>query len=371
MDFNNHADARIFLGLGIKPKPNHIMNTSKLTVAAASLLALVSTASAADMSSVKISGYLVASYQYEKVSGAASTDALFKAPALTNFLSNGDGARINLSASEGKVSGNVSLYYVPNLPAAAGGELGVLDVYVTVALDSGWSVTAGKFYGPFGYEVFDSPGMNAITYGNGLATLIPSNDNIGVRLDYSEKTWSANVSVVDSLYNTVGNTFAINDTDAELKDTKAIDLSMTYKGISDLTLFAAYGYQDKGTAAATASTTKSISLYDVWASYMINSDLVGALEYVYSTNAADSGGFGSQWLATLNYAWDKQISTAFRLGYDVHQAGVAGVNGTQYTIAPAYKVSDHFTVRGEFSHSSISGGAASANFFGLQGVYTF
>ena len=343
------------------------MNTSKLTVVAASLLALASTVSAADMSSVKISGYLVGAYQYEKVRGAASTDSLFGAPALTNFLSNGDGARINLSASEGKVSGNVSLYYVPNL---APDELGILDAYVTVALDSGWSVTAGKFYGPFGYEPFDSPSMNAITYGNGLATLIPANDNIGVRLDYSEKDWSANLAVVDSLYNTAGNTFASQDTDAELKDTKAIDLSFTYKGITDLTLFAAYGYQDKGTVAATNSTAKSISLYDLWASYNISSDLVGALEYVYSTNAADSGAYGSQWLATLNYAWDKQISTAFRVGYNVHQAGVSGSNGTQYTIAPAYKVSDHFTVRGEFSHSSING-AASANFFGLQGVFTF
>ncbi|MEI6862363.1 MAG: porin [Verrucomicrobiota bacterium] len=347
------------------------MNTSKLTVVAASLLALASTASAADMSSVKISGYLVGSYQYEKVRGAASTDSLFKAPALTNFSSNGDSARINLSASEGKVSGNVSLYYVPNLAGElAPDELGILDAYVTVALDSGWSVTAGKFYGPFGYEPYDSPSMNAITYGNGLATLIPSNDNIGARLDYSEKSMSASIAVVDSLYNTAGNTFAIQDTDAELKDTKAIELSGTYKGITDLTLFAAYGYQDKGTVEATDSTTKSISLYDVWASYNISSDLVGALEYVYSTNAADSGAYGSQWLATLNYAWDKQISTAFRLGYNVHQAGVSGSNGTQYTIAPAYKVSDHFSVRGEFSHSSINGDA-SANYFGLQGVFTF
>lgn len=343
------------------------MNTSKLSVVAASLLTFAVTASAVDMSSVKIDGYLVGSYGYEKPKVGASVQGAFQAPAYTAVLGNGDAARVNISAKDGKVSGNISLYYVPNLAFDA---LGILDAYVTVGLDSGWSVTAGKFYGPFGYEVFDSPGMSAITYGNGQNTLIPANDNTGIRLDYAEKSWSANIALVDSLYNTAGNVFAIQDKDGEFTNTKALDVSLTYKGIQDLTLFVAYGYQDKGVAGGYAgASAKSISLYDVWASYTISADLVGALEFVHSTNSQDSGKSSSQWLGTLNYAWDKQISTAFRVGYNTDDDVVAGISATQYTIAPAYKVSDHFTVRGEFSH--MSNAAGSTNFFGLQGVFTF
>ncbi len=347
------------------------MNTSKITVLAASLLALVSTASAQmSMNNVTISGYVVGSYQYEKANKAVSNDSLFKGAGATTgqFLSNGDAARIDFGAKFDKVTGNVSLYYVPNL---APNEIGILDAYVTVNLDSGWAVTAGKFYGPFGYEDFNAPKMNAITYGNGVASLVPANDNIGVRLDYKDKDWSANVAVLDSLYNTLGNTFAIQDADSELKDTKAVDLSFTYNPSKDLTLFAAYGHQGKSSklGATTDSTKKAISLYDVWASYDISSDLTGALEYVYSTNAADSGKYGSQWLATVNYKWSKEISAAVRVGYDVHIGG-ASVNGTQYTFAPAYKVNDHFTVRGEVSHFS-QAKKASDMYYGLQGVFTF
>ena len=339
-----------------------------LTATAASLLALAVTASAADVSSVQISGYVVASYQYEKTQNAKSNDSLFNTGGanLGNFLSSGDEARLNFSSKYGAVTGNVSLFYVPNLAVS---EFGLLDAYVTWDAGSGWSIQGGKFYGPFGYEAFDSPSMNAITYGNAVATLIPSNDNVGVQANYQDKGWKATIGLLDSLYNTAGNGFAIDDKDAELKDTKAIDASFNYTAIKDVTLYAAVGYQDKGTVAATDSTKKSIALYDLWGSYNINSSLTAALEYVYSSNAADSGKSASQWLGTLTYALDKQWSAALRVGRDEHVNGTSA-HATQYTIAPAYKVSDHFSVRAEYSHLSANGNP-SANYFGLQGVFTF
>ena len=339
-----------------------------LTATAASLLALAVTASAADLAGVQISGYVVASYQYEKTQNAASVDSLFNTggAALGKFSSNGDAARLNFSEKFGTVTGNVSLYYVPNL---AVNEFGLLDAYITWDAGSGWSIQGGKFYGPFGYEAFDSPQMNAITYGNAAASLIPANDNVGVQANYKDNGWNASVGLLDSLYNTAGNGFAIDDKDAELKDTKAIDASFNYTAIKDVTLYAAVGYQDKGTVAATDSTKKSIALYDLWGSYNINSSLTAALEYVYSSNAADSGKSASQWLGTLTYALDKQWSAALRVGRDEHVNGTSA-HATQYTIAPAYKVSDHFSVRAEYSHLSANGNP-SANYFGLQGVFTF
>ena len=332
-----------------------ITSKNKLTVLAASLLALATTVSAADMSSVKISGFVAASYQYAKTSGVAGVDSVFSGA--TPVAGWGDAAKVIFSAGEGPVNGTVSLFYLPN---RAGDEIGVLDAYLTYDLGSGWSVKGGKYLSPLGYEAFNIPDMIAITYGTSIYA-VPAYHS-GLELDYGDKEWSAGLGVVDSIYGGTG--FFAGDN--SLQGNKGIEGFVSYKGIENTVLWA--GFAHEGAGGPVAGQTKAFTVYDFWASYQLNKETSLAAEWIYNTEIATGAGSSSAWLAAVNYAFSNELSTTFRVsGGDA--TFISATNTTKYTLAPAYKVNDHFTVRTELSIINVAG--PDTTFFGLQGVFKF
>jgi hypothetical protein len=334
------------------------MTTSKtkLAVLAASLLALATTASAADMSSVKISGFVAASYQYAKTSGVAGVDSVFSGA--TSVSGWADAAKISFSGGEGPVSGTVSLFYLPN---RAADEIGVLDAYLTYDLGSGWSVKGGKYLSPLGYEAFNIPDMIAITYGTSIYA-VPAYHS-GLELDYGDKEWGAGLGVVDSIYGGTG--FFAGDN--SLQGNKGIEGYITYKGIQDTVLWAGFAHEGKG--GPTAGQTKGFTVLDFWGSYQVSKEASISAEWIYNSEIAAGAGSSDAWLVALNYVFTSELSTTFRLsGGD--SALISAGNSTKYTLAPAYKVNDHLTVRAELSVIDLTTGA-DTTFFGLQGVMKF
>jgi Putative beta-barrel porin-2, OmpL-like. bbp2 len=335
-----------------KTKP---MNTSKITVLAASLLALAATASAADMSSVKLSGFAAVSYQYAKTSGVKSVDSFFGGATSASLNKWGDAAKIAASASSGPISGMVSLFYYPN----AGTEFGVLDAYLTYDAGSGWTVKVGKYLSPLGLEAFNIPDMVAITYGPTIGA-VPAYHS-GVEVDYSDKEWGAGLGLVDSIY--AGPKFFSGDT--SFQGNKGLEGYVTYKGIEKTVLWAGFSYEGKGGPTA---NTKEITVVDFWASYQLTKEASIAAEWVNKSEPAAAIGSGSAWEIYLIYAFDDKLSTTFRVG-DGDPGVAAGPNVTQYTVSPSYKVNDSFLLRAELSYYSASG--PDTTFFGLQGVFKF
>ena len=287
------------------------------------------------------SGYIAGSYRYTDFDPSDSADKF-----------DIDAAKLLFNASYKPVSATLSFYYAPNAPE----DVTVLDAFVTYDTGTGVTITGGKFLSYLGYEAFDIPAMSQISYANGdfLAPIPGYHD--GVKVDYSDETFGAGVAVLDS----VSSPNYLRG-DGELKDNAGFEGYLTYKGVKDLTLWAGVAYDTEGNHMAHSKVT-----YDFWASYVMGpSTFAGEIAY----SDAGFGAKGYNWLALYSYAFSEQVSSAFRLSGEEVKDGPGYV---KYTIAPAYKLTDHLSVRAEISYQDYSSYVYdSALFFGIQSYFTF
>ena len=297
-----------------------------------------------------VSGYVVGSYQYSKMSGAGSSDRLDL-----------DAVKTAFTGTFKPVTGTVSMFY----PGPSGSDITILDAYATVDCGQGYSVTMGKFLSYLGYEAFDPVNMTQITYGaptSGPLFAIPAY-HTGVRLDYGSDANSFGVAVLDSVYNGPN----IFKGDGELKGNVGYEAFYKYTGTKDLTLWAGLAYDTKGNLL-----THDVLTLDFWAEYKVTASTTTAFEY--TNYAGGTGAKGSSWLAYLGYTCTPNTSLAFRLsGTSLDKAtklATGSSNYTQYTVSPTYKVNDHFSVRAEYSYYDYTGGA-SKSFFGVQALFKF
>lgn len=296
-----------------------------------------------------VSGYVVGSYQYSKWSGASSTDRLDL-----------DAVKTAFTGSFKPVTGTLSLFY----PGPSGSDVTVLDAYATVDLGQGYSVTAGKFLSYLGYEAFDPVNMTQITYGaptSGPFFAIPAYHS-GARLDYGSDANSFGVAILDSVYNGPN----IFKGDGELKHNAGFESFYKYTGTKDLTLWAGLAYDSKGNLQP-----HSVLTLDFWAEYKVNANTTTALEY--SNYNGGPGAKSSSWLAYLGYNFTEKTSCAFRISGTSLDSGVPASVGSdymQYTVCPTYKISDHFSVRAEYSYYDYDIGG-SKSFFGVQALFKF
>jgi hypothetical protein len=306
-----------------------------------------------------ISGYAVGSYEYIKPDPGKGTDSLFNGAKDTPSA---DALKTIFTMNFKPVTGVISLFYIPNIPTSVmKNELTVLDAYVTYDVGGGSSVTAGKFLSYLGYEAFDPVNMTQITYSPvtvGTLGSIPAY-HTGVRYDYSEKTYTIGLAALDSVYSPYG----IDKGDGELLHNAGFEGYYKYTGMTDLTLWAGFAYDTKG-----GFQPHNVLTLDFWAEYKFTKDATGAVEYCNK----DGGDFskGYTWLAYLDYSVTDKISWVFRIGEEQLKGKTAGSDFTQYTIGPAYKLSDNLTVRAEYSYYDYKGGA-SKSLVGLQGVFKF
>ena len=88
------------------------------------------------------------------------------------------------------------------------------------------------------------------------------------------------------------------------------------------------------------------------------------------TKDGGKGDKGNNWLLFLNYAIDKNWSSAFRVSGEKLSDGGPGF--TKLTAAPTYKINDNFSVRAELSYYDYSKHTAkNATFFAVQSIFKF
>jgi len=291
-----------------------------------------------------VNGYAVGAVTNTDVDGGSNIDTYFESkgsPAIVNA----DAVKLGVLAAKGSWSAYGSALYLPG----ASNEAGLLDGYVTYDTGTGLKLTGGKFLSYLGYEAFDPVNMAQLTYGSTIFA-IPAY-HTGGRLDYSTKTWSAGVAVVDSIFSGPRGFF---EGDREYDDDIGIEAIFTYTGIDKLTIFTGIATENTDGAA------DDLFIFDIWASYALSDKITIAGEFD-TQNDVMTG-----WLAFLNYKISDKFSTAFRIsGVDWDGGG----NDTKYTIAPTYAIDSNLSLRAEFSLGE--GDSGDYTFVGGQIVFKF
>lgn len=309
--------------------------------------------------SLTISGYAAASYQYFSPDPGTDTDSLFNGAKSTPSA---DALKTIFNITTKPVSGVVSLFYIPSIPTGVmKNELTVLDAYATFDAGGGYTVTAGKFLSPLGYEAFDPVNMAQVTYSPvtvGTLGAIPAY-HTGIKFDYADKTVGYGLSLVDSVYSP----FGIDKGDGELKRNAGFEGYITSKGLGDLTLWAGFAFDTQGNFQA-----ENVLTLDFWAQYQVDKKTTVAAEIC----TKDGGEFskGWTWLAYYNYAFTDKVSLVARVGGEKLSGKTAGSDLIQYTLGPSVKVSDNLIVRAEYSYNDFKSGA-SRSLFSVQGVFKF
>lgn len=287
-----------------------------------------------------VAGYAAASATYTDIDGGGDTDTFFDSGA--NFL---DSAKASLNAKYGDFGGSVGLLWLPG----ADDEAGLIEYYATYAATKEVTFTAGKFLSYLGYEAFNAPDMNQLTYGSTIYA-IPAY-HTGLKADYSTDTWGAGVAAVDSIYPDRGLFYG---GDRDISDDIGVEAYFVWKGTEKLTLWQGIAWED------TDGANSDVFVYNIWASYNLTDALTVAGEYVYSND------FSQSFLAFAQYSFTKEFSTAFRASYADFDSGA---EETKLTVSPAYKFTDYLIGRAEISYVDTDG--ADSVFYGAQAIFKF
>lgn len=319
----------------------------RLASGASMLLALSATA-LADVKindTFSVNGYAVGAITNTDVDGGSNIDTYFESkgsPAVVNA----DAVKVGLLATASSFSAYGSVLYLPG----AANEAGLLDAYATFDFGSGLKLTGGKFLSYLGYEAFDPINMAQLTYGSTIFA-IPAYHS-GAKLDFSTKTFSLGVAVVDSVFSGPRGFF---EGDREFSDDLGIEVIATYTGIDKLTVFAGIASEDTDGVGAS-----DVFVFDLWASYALSDKVTIAVEYDMQDDVMKG------WLGFLSYKFSDTFSTAFRV------SGVsweAGGDDKKYTVAPTYTISSNVALRGEFSIGE--GDSGDYTFAGAQVIFKF
>ena len=322
-----------------------IKHTSKLAWAASSL-ALVATAFA-DVKvndHISVNGYAIGAVTNTDIDGGDNIDTYFESkgsPAITNA----DAVKLGVLGTYGQFSGYGSILYLPG----ASNEAGLLDAYVTYDTGMGLKVTGGKFLSYLGFEAFDPVNMAQLTYGSTIFA-VPAY-HTGAKLDFTGKTFSAGVAVVDSIYSGPRGFF---EGDREYSDDIGIEAMFSYTGVKNLTIFAGIASEN------TDKADNDLFIFDLWASYAVTDKLTLSAEYDTQNDYMDG------WLAEAGYKFTDKFSGIISIsGVDLD----SGDSETKYTVAPTYTINPNLALRAEFSAASRDAG--DYTFIGGQVVFKF
>ena len=260
-----------------------------------------------------------------------------------------DVVKVGFEGTYGAFTGYASLFYTPNVE---GEDAGFLDAYVTYKAGS-FSITGGKYLSYLGYEAFDTVNMNQITYAVGIGG-VPAYHS-GLRADYADDIWSAGFSVSDSEMG--GDGFWEGDED--FGDDLGIEGYVSYKGISKLTIWAGFGFEDTEDADDWAT-------YDLWASYDVSDKFTVVGEIIYHEA---QGIEGYQGLLFGKYAFTDKFSLVGRWGFALPNGN--DPDGYSYTISPTYAFCKNILVRAEVTYFDSEDDDADGLFGGVQALVKF
>ena len=322
-----------------------IKPSTRLAASTAALLGLMSPAFGEIMlnENFTVSGYIAGAYTSMDPDPGPAADTLGI-----------NSAQVLFKADYAPVTAVTSLYYVPN---AAPDETTVLDAYATYTTAGGVAITGGQFLSYLGYESFFNINNPFISFANGdFLGAIPAYHS-GLKFDASAGGVGMGIAVLDSVYG--GSIF---HGDGELKTNTGFEGYLNYTGVEGLTLFGGVAVDNDN-----ALLPDDVITFNFWGSYDISDTMNVAAEYTDKDGGA--GGKGYNWLAQLKLALTPQFSLTGRLsGEDID----GGASFMKYSIAPGFEVTEHLTVRAEYSYQDYKDFALdSAQFFGIQGFVKF
>lgn len=293
---------------------------------------------------ISVNGYAVGAVTTTDIDGGENIDTYFESkgsPAVVNA----DAVKLGVLGNSGPFSAYGSILYLPG----AANEAGLLDAYATYDSGIGLKITGGKFLSYLGYEAFDPINMTQLTYGSTIYA-IPGYHS-GAKLDFSGKTYTLGLAVVDSVF---GGPRGFFEGDQEFSDDIGWEAIATYTGIEKLTLFAGIAGEN------TDGASDDLFIFDLWASYALTDRVTIAAEYDKQNDVMDG------WLAFVSYKFSDKFSTAFRLS-GVEWDG--GGSDTKYTVAPTYTINSNLALRAEFTAGD--GDTGDYTFVGGQVVFKF
>ncbi|MDF9827752.1 hypothetical protein M2447_001851 [Ereboglobus sp. PH5-10] len=342
------------------------MNKNIIKVAGLALAAAFALSARADVAihqNVSVYGYAAGSVQYTKPDKGNSDTEMDL-----------DAAKLGLAFNFAPVTAKISVY------ADAGAkDLYVLEANATYDIGNGFSITGGRFQSWIGYEAFDIPNCNFITYGTDEMGWIIPNFHEGIRFDYALDKMSFGVAVVNSVYNIEGGYRG----DGSLSDGYGVEGHFGYND-GALSIGATLAYQntrDDRDYNYNPILYSDTYIADVWAQYVINNKTTIGAELFYSKSRENSNYNVEDYygLVMVKQQFTEKLSLAGRVSMGQEKIKLGGSGKGQFwklSAQPSYAVTQNLSVGAEVSYTKYEKIAKdlygkSKWFAGVQAVFKF
>jgi hypothetical protein len=265
----------------------------------------------------------------------------------------------------------VSVYGLKSDVNGTASDVGLLDAYVTYTTGN-FAITGGKFLSALGYESFDSPSNDFISYSSATYSAPYAT---GAKIEYTEaKQYTVGLAVRDSQFDsTNGNAANVPaksffEGDGSFSNDVGYEAYFLYTGIEKLKVFVGQGYQQVN--FQDGSDDRSFNTSNAWVSYDLTNKLTLVAEYGSIEDTVDYS-----WNVIASYAFTADFSGAVRV---TGSEGVQGTNDTfGYGVASTYVLHKNFSLKAEVTKTenntqvTANGSDSDVFSYALQGVLRF
>ncbi|MDR2675818.1 MAG: porin [Opitutaceae bacterium] len=351
---------------------------NKIKIAGAALASVLFVGSAlaeiALSPNLNIDGYAAGSAEYSRYKydgGGNKDDATLDLNAV----------RLNANFKYDSVGAKLSLY------SPAGDNVVVPEAYVSYDFGNGFVGTAGRFLTWAGYEAFDIPALNALTYADEWTGIIPGHHD-GVKVTYTFDNFTVGAAVLDSLYGDIDLSYPYDGFNSYRGDGKVNNGSFggeLYFGYNDQTFSAAatIGYQHEHVLDGADAF-----FVNVWGQYYIdsskttigvelnyqNSDawFLANADEAYFLPLVNSEIYTAQ-VSAKQAITEKWAITGRLSGGSLDADNLADkVSFVKATVAPSLTLTENLEVRGEVSYTTFDKAPYDSKIFvGVQAIFKF
>jgi len=317
---------------------------------------MVGSASALEINeNLSINGFIDTSYSHVESDAGGGNDVqeLGLDEIELNFLFNVGGASgaIHIDRTDGK-DGTASTH--------DGADIDLEQAFLSYGLESGVSVTIGKYGSELGLEREDATSLNTFSRAYSTGAIgnqfnlgdVDSHVYEGVRLGYNSEVFSLGIS----LQNDASRNEDIENNELDM------EFSVAYTGIENLTIGGGYRFEN---AAGSANESDVLNVY---ATTVVGKFALGA-EYIEIENAAKSADDQDLdgWQVAANYGVSEKLALNLRISSNE-------LNGDddyeKVTFAPTYSITESLGAILEYSDVD-TGTGGDANELALELTFTF
>jgi len=324
---------------------------NKITAILAALISAAYVSAVEVNENLSINGFLDGSFQHEdKKQGAENDQSLGLDEAEIDFLFN-----------VGGVSGEVHLDNNNGDDHKADRNFGIEQAHFSYGLESGFTVTMGRFGSALGLEREDPGGI--FTFSRAYSSGNARNFNLGnidgegdiqlqegLRASYASDVFGLAASLVNSAIQSA----ALNEDELDF------ELALTYTGIENLTIGGG-AYFDNDAASETEVDAINVNLL-----YNAGKALVGFEYTELDAGESANGGEGEAYLILVDYDVSDKLGVAFR--YSSEEAS-QDQDYDKFTIAPNYAITE--SLGAIIEYSDIEENTTDSNFLAVELTFTF